>query len=206
MPWVQPADQRPDEERSLTYTWEPLEEELEILGHPRLQVRIASSVPVAYLSAKVCDVFPDGSSALVVRGLLNLTHRDGSGHPKPMTPDTVEEIELELEACSWTFEEGHRIRLDLATADWPNAWAPPEPGVLSIDRDSGVLLLPVLEGAAPITDAPKLVPSNVEQRDPNEQGDGDWWRRDIHGADDELRAETGYGGEYSRRGTETIGP
>jgi len=111
MPWVQPADQRPDEERSLTYTWEPLEEELEILGHPRLQVRIASSVPVAYLSAKVCDVFPDGSSSLVVRGLLNLTHRDGSEHPTPMPYDAVEEIDLELEACSWTFEEGHRIRL-----------------------------------------------------------------------------------------------
>src|SRR5204863_458772 len=67
--WVQPDDQRPDEDRSLTFTWEPLETELEILGHPRLQLRIASSVPVAYLSAKVCDVFPDGSSSLVVRGL-----------------------------------------------------------------------------------------------------------------------------------------
>src|SRR5439155_701019 len=112
MPWVQPDDQRPDEDRSLTFTWEPLETELEILGHPLLRVRVTSSVPVAYLSAKVCDVFPDGSSSLVVRGLLNLTHRDSAEHPAPLTPGAAEEIELELEACSWTFEEGHRIRLD----------------------------------------------------------------------------------------------
>jgi hypothetical protein len=196
MPWVQPDDQRPDEDRSLTFTWEPLETELEILGHPRLQLRITSSVPVAYLSAKVCDVFPDGSSSLVVRGLLNLTHRDGAEHPTPLTPGATEEIDLELEACSWTFEEGHRIRLDLATADWPNAWAPPEPGVLTIDRDAGVLHLPVLEGAAPIAEAPALVPSNTAQRDPKEQGEGAWWRREIEEFDGELRAETGYGGDY----------
>ena len=196
MPWVQPDDQRPDENRSLTYTWEPLETELEILGYPRLQVRVASSVPVAYLSAKVCDVFPDGSSSLVVRGLLNLAHRDGAEHPTRLTPGATEEIDLELEACSWTFEEGHRIRLDLAAADWPNAWAPPEPGVLSIDRDAGVLHLPVLEGPAPIAEAPALVPSNGAQHDPKEHGAGAWWRREINETDGELRAETGYGGDY----------
>src|SRR5262249_34699845 len=121
MPWVQPDDQRLDEERSLTYTWEPLERELEILGHPTLRLRVTSDVRVAYVSAKVCDVFPDGSSSLVVRGLLNLAHREGPATPTGMAPGAPTEIELELEACSWTFEEGHRIRLDLAGADWPNA-------------------------------------------------------------------------------------
>ena len=33
--------------------------------------------PVAFLSARLCDVFPDGASALVCRGVLNLTHRGG---------------------------------------------------------------------------------------------------------------------------------
>jgi predicted acyl esterase len=41
------------------YDWE-LDEELEILGHPRLAVRVGSSAPVAFLSAKLCDVFPTG--------------------------------------------------------------------------------------------------------------------------------------------------
>jgi uncharacterized protein len=197
MPWVQPDDQRPDEERSLTYTWEPLERTLEILGHPTLRVRVTSDVPVAYLSAKVCDVFPDGSSSLVVRGMLNLAHRHGSAEPAAMQPGMPTEIELELEACSWTFEEGHRIRLDLASADWPNAWSPPEAGVLSLDRATAVLTLPVLDGPAPLDDVPRLVRSSEPHRDLHKQGGDGWWRRDLRRTEDELRAETGYGGDYA---------
>jgi uncharacterized protein len=196
MPWTQPDDQRPDEERSLTYTWDPLERELEILGHPTLRVRVTSDVPVAYLSAKVCDVFPDGSSSLVVRGLLNLTHRVGSADPVAMPTGVPTDVELELEACSWTFEEGHRVRLDLATADWPNAWAPPAPGSLRIDRATAVLALPALDGPSPARDAPSLVPSDEPRRDLHKQGGDGWWRRDIRRTDRELTAETGYGGDY----------
>jgi putative CocE/NonD family hydrolase len=196
MPWTQPDDQRPDEERSLTYTWEPLDREVEILGHPTFRVRVNADVPVAYLSAKVCDVFPDGASSLVVRGLLNLAHREGSAEPVTLEPGVPTEIELELEACSWTFEEGHRIRLDIASADWPNAWSPPQPGVLTVDRATAVLTMPVLDGPPPVDDVPDLVPSTEPRRDLHKQGGDGWWRRDIRRTDDELQAETGYGGEY----------
>ena len=196
MPWTQPDDQRPDEQRSLTYTWEPLERELEILGHPTLRVRVTSDVPVAYLSAKVCDVFPDGSSSLVVRGLMNLTHRAGSAEPVALTAGVPTDVDLELEACSWTFEEGHRIRLDLATADWPNAWAPPAPGTVRIDRASAVLVLPLLDGPSPARETPSLVPSDEPRRDLHKQGGDGWWRRDVRRTDGELTAQTGYGGDY----------
>jgi uncharacterized protein len=197
MPWTQPDDQRPDEERSLTYTWEPLEREFEILGHPTLRVRIACDVPVAYLSAKVCDVFPDGSSSLVVRGLMNLAHRDGSAEPVAIPPGVPVDVELELEACSWTFEEGHRIRLDLASADWPNAWSPPSRGTIRIDRAPAVLVLPALDGPSPAHHDPSLVPSDEPKRDLHKQGGDGWWRRDIRRSEHELVAETGYGGDYA---------
>jgi uncharacterized protein len=67
LPFGQPGDQRSDDAWSLTYDWE-LDRELEVLGHPRLAVRVGASAPVAFLSAKLCDVFPDGTSALVARG------------------------------------------------------------------------------------------------------------------------------------------
>ena len=41
-PWVLPDDQRRDDERSLTYDWEPLEDELELLGHPRLRLTLTA--------------------------------------------------------------------------------------------------------------------------------------------------------------------
>jgi predicted acyl esterase len=162
MPWGQPDDQRPDELHSLTYTWEPLERELEILGHAELRVRVAASQPVAFLSAKLCDVFPDGTSSLVARGMLNLTHRTSREAPEPLEPGEPVDVTLVLEVASWTFEPGHRVRLDLAGTDWPNAWAPPRPVTLTVDRASATQELPVIEGPTPVAERPVLPPPSTD--------------------------------------------
>jgi hypothetical protein len=145
LPFGQPMDQRPDEAHSLVYDW-PVEGELEILGYPRLEVAVRSSAPVAFLSAKLCDVFPDGTSALVSRGFLNLTHRDSHTDPKALTPDDLYRVGVELDATSWVFETGHRVRLDLAGADWPNVWPPPGPVTLTVERGESRVVLPVVPG------------------------------------------------------------
>lgn len=150
-PWGLPMDQREDDALSLRYDWPVSEEdgtggEIAILGHPKFHVTVRSSVPVTYLSAKLCDVFPDGTSALVSRGILNLTHRDSHVDPKPLTPGESYDITLELDATSWIFEPGHTIRLSVSTSDWPSSWAPPLPGTITIERDESWLELPVLEG------------------------------------------------------------
>ena len=158
LPWGQPSDQREDDALSLRYDWD-LEDELEILGHPMLSATIVSSVPVAFLSAKLCDVFPDGSSALVSRGVLNLAHRNSSTNPEPLEPRKPTAVTVELDATSWVFEAGHRLRLSLAGADWPNVWPPPEAGALTIDRSALQLSLPVVEGPPAIADEPVFTPS-----------------------------------------------
>jgi hypothetical protein len=148
LPFGQPGDQREDDAWSLTYDWE-VEEELELLGHPRLAVRVGASAPVAFLSAKLCDVFPDGTSALVARGFLNLTRRRSLTDPEPLVPGVVEPVELELDATSWVFPAGHRLRLSLAGSDWPNIVPPPVPVTLTVERDGSALALPVLQGPSP---------------------------------------------------------
>ena len=114
LPWGQPSDQREDDARSLVYEWGPFGEDVEILGHAKLAATVTSTVPVAYLSAKLCDVFPDGTSALVARGFLNLAHRESSTTPTPLEVGRPTSLEVELDATSWVFEPGHRIRLALA--------------------------------------------------------------------------------------------
>jgi predicted acyl esterase len=156
LPFGQPDDQRADDAWSLTVD-RPLDRELEVLGHPRLRVRVAASAPVAFLSAKLCDVFPDGTSALVARGFLNLTHRRSHSDPAPLEPGLVEPVELELDATSWVFPAGHRLRLSLAGSDWPNAVPPPAPVTLTVERDGSELLLPLLTGGA--TSAPPDPPT-----------------------------------------------
>jgi hypothetical protein len=154
-PWSLPDDQRQEDAESLAYDWSPLEDELEVLGHPRLRLTVTSPHPVAFLSARLCDVFPDGASALVSRGVLNLTHRQGHTAPRALEPGVATEVELELESTSWIFEAGHRIRLALSGADWPNTWPPPQGGDLRIQRGSVELELPVLAGP-PVTPAPRF--------------------------------------------------
>jgi uncharacterized protein len=168
LPFGQPGDQREDDAWSLVYDW-ALERELEVLGHPRLAVRVGASAPVAFLSAKLCDVFPDGTSALVARGFLNLTRRRSRTDPEPLRPGVVEAVELELDATSWVFPAGHRLRLSLAGADWPNLVPPPAPVTLTVERDGSVLTLPVLDGPGPAP-PPSLPPPRPH--DPAEASTG----------------------------------
>jgi predicted acyl esterase len=156
LPFGQPDDQREDDAWSLTYDW-GLERDLEILGHPRLTVRVGASAPVAFLSARLCDVFPDRTSTLVARGFLNLCQRRSRTDPEPMRPGVVEEVELEIDATSWVFPAGHRLRLSLAGADWPNLVPPPAPVTLTVERDGSALTLPVLHDPSP-SPPPSLPP------------------------------------------------
>jgi predicted acyl esterase len=197
LPWGQPDDQRPDEEFSLVFDWTPVEEELEIFGHPVLEVTLSSSEPIAYLSAKLCDVFPDGYSALVTRGILNLAHRESRDDPSPLEPGTPTRVRLELEVTSWILEPGHRFRLDLAGADWPNTWAPPAGGTLAIDRSDSVLTLPVLRGPSPIEDRPSWPPverpTTIDRREAAEEPP--IWRIERDEIEKETRAVVGSGGD-----------
>ena len=149
LPWGQPSDQRADDAWSRCYDW-PVDAGFEILGHATVRLRVTASEPVAFVSAKLCDVFPDGTSALVARGLLNLTHRASSVRPEPLVPGEPVAVDIELEAASWIFEPGHRVRLALAGTDWPNAWPPPAPVTLTVESASVLLTLPEL----PVRDPP----------------------------------------------------
>jgi predicted acyl esterase len=193
LPWGQPGDQRTDDARSLVYDWEPLEDELELLGHARVGLVVTSSEPVAFLSVRLCDVFPDGTSALVARGVLNLAHRDSSSEPAPLEPGSATVVSVELEATSWVLLPGHRLRLALAGADWPNTWPPPRAAELRVDRSTVALSLPVVDGPAPISETPGFSPPPPH----DEAGDGPvTWRMEHDVLDAETRVVTGYGWAY----------
>ena len=165
LPWGQPDDQRPDELYSLTYTWAPLERELEILGHARLRVRVASSAPVAYLSAKLCDVFPDGTSSLVARGMLNLTHRDSREQPSPLHARRAVDVELEIEATSWTFEPGHACGSTSPAPTGRTRGRRPRPVTLTIDRAVDDARAARDRRPRPIDERPVLPPPHVSDPD-----------------------------------------
>jgi hypothetical protein len=198
LPWGQPDDQRADDAYSLVYDWAPLEAELDVMGYPRVRLTVQAPTPVAFLSAKLCEVFPDGTSALVSRGFLNLAHRNGHDAPEPLRPGTPTTVEIGLDATSWIFEAGHQVRLALAGTDWPNVWSPPAGGDLVVERSSVELTLPVLAGP-PDLPAPTLSPStgkDTHAADSDEEQPPVVWRfeQDVLGR--ETRAVTSYGFRY----------
>jgi hypothetical protein len=161
LPWGQSGDLRFDDTASLTWEWDA--ESHVVMGHPRVRLRVSASEPSAYLSVKLCDVFPDGTSALVSRGALNLGCRNGFHHVEPLVPGAAEEVVVELDACAYAYEPGHRLRVSVAGADWPNTAAPPAPVSLTVHE--GELELPVWSGPSPFAD-PILAPGNAGGEDP----------------------------------------
>ncbi|MDH3316761.1 MAG: CocE/NonD family hydrolase, partial [Gammaproteobacteria bacterium] len=127
-----PMDQRPDDGRSLCFDTTPLDNHLEILGAPALDLELASNEPVALVAVRLNDVFPDGTSAQVTFGVLNLTHRESHAHPEALEPGKRYRVRVNLNDIAHHFLPGHVIRLAISTCYWPMVWPSPRPPRLSI--------------------------------------------------------------------------
>ncbi len=127
-------DLRPDESAGPTYTSEPLAAPLEVLGVPEVVVHLEVDAPVAMLSVRLSDVAPDGTSALVSAGVLNLTHRRSHADPEPLRPGVVEQVEIPLRTAGYRWLAGHRLRVAVASSLWPVLWPSPHPATLRVHR------------------------------------------------------------------------
>ena len=143
------GDLRRDEALSLTYTSDPLTEPLDVLGVPEVVLHLSADAPVATAVVRLTDVAPDGTSAQVSAGILNLTHRRSDTSPEPLVPGRVEEVRVPLRTAGYRWLAGHRIRVSVATQSWPVIWPCPLPVTLSLHRGTATpsrLMLPVLPG------------------------------------------------------------
>jgi hypothetical protein len=129
-------------------TWEVEPPPSPVVGHPVFRARLWATEPAASLSVKLCDVFPDGTSALVTRGTVDLAYRESvHGSPTPLVPGREVEVELVLDACAYEWTPGNTLRVSVAGADWPNTVAPPAPVTMTLRTAS--LTLPFLDGDFP---------------------------------------------------------
>jgi hypothetical protein len=143
-------DLRADEARVPSFTSEPLAAPLEILGRPEAVLHVAASAPVATLVVRLADVAPDGTSALVSAGVLNLTHRRSHAEPSPLEPGRTEEVHVPLRAAGYRWLAGHRIRLSVGSGSWPILWPSPYAAELEIHHGGAApsrLVLPVVPPA-----------------------------------------------------------
>jgi len=138
-----PLDQRIDDGRSLCFDSDPLPERLEILGAPVLHLEIAVDRPQAFVAVRLNEVTPDGASARITYGLLNLTHRQSHENPTAVTPGERMTVAVQLNDIAHAFAAGSRIRVSISTSYWPLVWPSPEPATLTVFTGASRLELPV---------------------------------------------------------------
>ncbi len=143
-----PGDQAPDDALSLCFDTAPLDEDIEILGQPEIELVLTSSTPMGMVVARLCEVAPDGRSMLVSYRPFNLTHRVSHEHPEPMVPGETVRIRFPVNHCAHRFARGNRIRLALSNSYWPMVWPSPEPTDYQLDLAGSALHLPRRSGPA----------------------------------------------------------
>ncbi len=116
-----PSDQRDIEKRKdvLGYSTEPLREAIEITGPIIVKLWAASSARDTDFTAKLVDVFPDGTARALTDGILRARYRDSKTQPALLTPGQPVEITIDVGATSNLFKAGHRIRVDISSSNFP---------------------------------------------------------------------------------------
>ena len=131
-----PDEQSEDDSRSLVFDGAPLIEGKDIVGAPKFSLRFSSDQPDALIYVRLCDVFPDGRSALITYGYLNLTHHASHEHPEPL-----EVGRLYVHRSCWT-KSPTASRPDtgcvvaISTASWPSVWPSPRKATVTLSAAS----------------------------------------------------------------------
>lgn len=137
-----PSDQRQDDGGSVVFDSGVLDELVEIVGRPSVELEVSSDKPVAMLAVRLSDVRPDGSVERITYGVLNLTHRTGSAEPQPLQPGENYRVEVSLNGIAARVPAGHRLRLSLSTSYWPLVWPSPEEATVTLFTGTSTLRLP----------------------------------------------------------------
>lgn len=142
-----PSDQRRDDSGSLVFDSGKLHQPIEILGRPRLRLKLSIDKPLGNIAVRLNDIHPSGEVSRVSWGVLNLAHRNGNETPEPMIPGQTVSIEIELNECGYRFMRGHKMRISISTSYWPMIMPPPEKIIATIKLGPDAFIeLPVRAG------------------------------------------------------------
>jgi putative CocE/NonD family hydrolase len=115
-------DQRKMEERPdiLVYTSEPLKEGVEASGPMDVTLYVSSDAKDTDFSVKVIDVYPDGTAYNLDETIQRARYRDGYDRPPVwMEGGKVYKVALQPMTTSNYFAEGHRIRIEVSSSNFP---------------------------------------------------------------------------------------
>lgn len=198
-----------DDDASLCFETAPMEEPIEILGYPEVEVTVTSDRAVGLVAARLLTVSPSGEAHLICRGNRNLAFPDDLSFPVAVEPGKSVTACFPLLAASAVIPRGWRLRLALAGADFPVVWPPGERFAVTIDPSASRLLLPVVpprnstqdlewQESAPPPPAPTMATSSDRAWTISHEGDTTRFRRDIESREEQPeRADLIYDSQQS---------
>ncbi len=138
-----PHDQREEDGGALVFNSAPLNEPLEIMGAPIIELELEADKPQAMVCVRLSDLAPDNKATRSTYGMLNLSHRDSHAEPSPLVPGKRYRVAVQLNDIAQRFPAGHRLRISISTSYWPLAWPAPELACLTVHPTGSRLRLPV---------------------------------------------------------------
>jgi predicted acyl esterase len=105
----------------LKFTTAPLAQDMTVSGEVVVHLEISSDKFDTDFCVRLCDVYPTGESMLVQDGVYRMCFRDGFAPSDTgiMTPNAHYAVDITLPATSITFLQGHRIRVDVTSSNYP---------------------------------------------------------------------------------------
>lgn len=104
----------------LVYTSPPLEEGVTLAGPISATIHMSTDVPDTDVTVKLLDVYPDGRALNISHGIARARYLESYRHPRPLETGSVYPMEVELYPAANFFAEGHRIRVEVSSSNFPN--------------------------------------------------------------------------------------
>lgn len=115
-----------DREDVLVFETPPLESDIEVIGPICARLFVSSDGVDTDFTIKLVDVYPpsedypEGFAMNLSHGILRARYREGFDREAWMTPGEIYLIEIEAFPTANRFVRGHRIRLDVASSNFPH--------------------------------------------------------------------------------------
>ncbi len=148
-----PFDQSFVESREdvLVYSTPVLAQDVEVTGPVTVHLWAISSAPDTDFVARLVDVHPDGYAQNLTDGIIRARYRNFShgGEEGLIEPGKAYEYEIDLWSTSNLFKQGHRIRLDVTSSNFPRWDRNPNTGhAFGVDSEVVVAQQTILHDAA----------------------------------------------------------
>ncbi len=121
----------------ISFVSDSLQESLHVNGQISVHLFVSSDSRDTAFTAKLMEVFEDGSAYNVRGTITTLAYRNGASHRGTYRPGEIVKITLKMWDINWLFQKGSRLRLDISSSDFPQyAVHTNHEGVWSLQKDT----------------------------------------------------------------------